>query len=896
MIVDVSAATTSATVLEAPPLCLHDLCAAQAMVRPSAVAVQYGDECLTFAQLESRANRLAHALRKRGATAGQLVCVCVPRSVELVVCLLGVLKSGAAYVPLEPSYPPDRLRYMVTDAGARIILTHTSLAARLPRSGAEVLCIDAAADAIGSELDQPPEPTATPADLCYVMYTSGSTGRPKGSANEHRGLCSLVRDRGLVDFTPLDVVGQSSNVSFDPSALEIWGALANGARLVGLTQNPAVFSNELVAAVREHGVSVLFVPTAVLHLLARGIPDAFRTLRLLYFGGEAADPAALRRVLTAGPPKRLVNIYGPTECSVVSSYHDVTSVAAGATTISIGKPVAHGRLHIVDRALAPVEQGQVGELCLSGAHLGRGYFGRPALTAERFVPDPFATTPGARMFRVLDQARLRADGEVEYLGRTDDQVKIRGHRVELGEVLGTLRRHPNVRDAAVVSYDEGALGLSLCAYVVPSSSDPAFLDSLRRFLRNELPAPMVPSHVLTLPALPLTANGKVDKRALPKPTVRPVRAGAPAVPPRTDLEEYLVRSWERLLGVEPIGVTDNFFEIGGHSLLATRLAAELKASRDPDFHVSSIFRAQTVEKLAALLAAREKAVWPTLVPVQPRGPKPPIFAVCRPNVNAVGYLALSRQLGLDQPFYGLQSQHRDQAIEGPYLPHEYETIARSYIEAMSFIAPEGPYYLVGMCEGAHLAFEMTRLLHASGRRVALIVILDTWPWENTYRPLLHRVHVAGQRLSKVPREERMKTVLKMIPSAVRKVAALGAMAAAGGAEGTSRPARPRTPFEERMYPGPDFVAPKIDAPLTVFRVKRQPFWRVHDPHLGWGDRTTESITVHEIPGTHVGDSHFLREPYVAGVAERLRFCLRQAWATEVSLPSSSGSETARSAG
>jgi natural product biosynthesis luciferase-like monooxygenase protein/amino acid adenylation domain-containing protein/non-ribosomal peptide synthase protein (TIGR01720 family) len=609
---------------------VHSLFEAQASRTPEAVAVVYGGTVLTYAELERRANQLAHRLRTLGVGRGATVGLCVERSADLVVGMLGILKAGAAYVPLDPAYPRERLAWMLVDAGAPVLLTHERLRDALPAEGVRVLALDGEGALEGMPATAP-ESGAGAEDAAYVIYTSGSTGTPKGVCVPHRAVVRLVVETNFIQWRPEDRVAQASNASFDAATFEVWGALLNGARLVGVDRETALAPRAFATWLREEGIGVLFLTTAWFNQVAAEVPDAFRGVRQLQVGGEALDPTPVRRVLREGTPERLLNVYGPTESTTFSTWYLVTDVPEGATTIPIGRPLANTEQYVLDEAMAPVPPGGVGEFWLGGDGLALGYLGRPELTAERFVPHPFSTTPGARLYRTGDHVRLLLNGEVSFVGRLDTQVKVRGFRVEPGEVEAALQRHPAVRQAAVLAREDAVGGSRrLVAYVVPSG-DGASPSDLRAFLTEHLPAYMVPSVFMVLERLPLTPNGKLDRRALPEPsrfesTEEPSRSTAPRGPE----EELVAGLFGELLGVQRVGAYDSFFDLGGHSLLATRVVARIQATFGVSLSLKELFEEPTVGRLAERIrAARqssEAARPPPIVPV-PRDRALPLSAM-----------------------------------------------------------------------------------------------------------------------------------------------------------------------------------------------------------------------------------------------------------------------------
>ncbi|RKH35463.1 amino acid adenylation domain-containing protein [Corallococcus praedator] len=608
---------------------VHGLFEAQAARTPDALAVVYGGSSLTYAGLDSRANQVAHRLLALGVRRGSTVGLCVERSVELVVGMLGILKAGATYVPLDPAYPRERLAWMLADAGAQVLLTQEGLREVLPTEGVRVLALDGEPALEGTPAKAVTTSGAGPDDAAYVIYTSGSTGTPKGVCVSHQAVVRLVVETDFIHVVPEDRVAQASNASFDAATFEIWGALLNGARVVGVDRETALAPRAFATWLKDEGIRVLFLTTAWFNQVAAEAPDAFRGLRQLHFGGEAVDPRPVRQVLRDGPPERLLHVYGPTESTTFSTWHLVTKVAEGAASIPIGRPLANTVQYVLDGSMAPVPPGGVGELWLGGDGLARGYLGRPELTAERFVPHPFSTRPGARLYKTGDRVRLLDDGSVMFVGRADTQVKVRGFRVEPAEIEAVLLRHPSVRQAAVLAREDSVGGSRrLVAYVVASADDAPVTSLLRAFLGVHLPAYMVPSAFMVLERLPLTPNGKVDRRALPDPTGSEF-ANDPTVDfiaPRDPEEEWVAGLLSELLGVSRVGAHDSFFDLGGHSLLATRVVARIHAHFGVSLSLRELFDDPTVARLAERIRVARRSIGserpPPIVRVPRNGPLP----------------------------------------------------------------------------------------------------------------------------------------------------------------------------------------------------------------------------------------------------------------------------------
>lgn len=588
-----------------PRATVGELFERRAAERPDAVALVAGHERLTYAELDARANRLAHRLRAAGVGRDDRVALCLPRCADLTVAILGTLKAGAGYLPLDPAYPPARLAFLLSDAAPRVVLTHAALLDRLPPAGERlVLQLDEAAAELAALPDTPPPPVATPADLAYVIYTSGSTGTPKGVEVEHHSVVGfVVAMQELFELCPDDVVLGFASVNFDVSVFETFGALLSGARLLLAGDDERLDPARLGGLMEHGGVTVTDLPPTVMALLE---PERFRAHRIAFVGGEAFSGGLTTRWSRGG--RRFFNGYGPTECTVTMVVYEC--IGSWDSSPPIGRPIANHVAHVVDRHLEPVPPGVPGELVIGGEGLARGYLGRPVLTTERFVADPFGTASDGRLYRTGDLVKRRADGEIVFLGRLDDQVKIRGLRIELGEIESVLSAHPAVGQAAAQPWDDERGERHLVGYVAPGAGrELPGVPELRAYLAERLPVYMVPAFVVELPALPLTGSGKLDRRALPAPDpARGVGTGGTAEP-RTDTERAVaVEVFAPVLGLDRVGVQDNFFELGGNSLQAARLMSRIRERFAVEVGLADFFSAPTVATLAAAvdkqLAAR----------------------------------------------------------------------------------------------------------------------------------------------------------------------------------------------------------------------------------------------------------------------------------------------------
>jgi amino acid adenylation domain-containing protein len=585
--------------------CIHELFEGQVRQTPNAAAVLHQSMVLDYRTLNSRANQLAHYLRAQGVCAGDLVAISIERSLDLIVGLLAILKAGAAYVPLDATYPDDRLNYMLADSAPAVVLTQAPMRTRLSKPGVPLLVLDELIEQ-GLLTNMPADDLAIeslgPTDLAYIMYTSGSTGQPKGVMIEHRSVVRLVKSADYVTFDANTVMAQASNTSFDAATFEIWGALLNGGKLVLVEKETVLDPERLSQQIREQGINTMFMTTALFNRVAQVKPDSFSTLDTLVFGGEAASPRAVAEIVKHGMPARLVNGYGPTENTTFSTWYSIPAEGFDdALTIPIGRAVADTLLYVLDAQMRPAPIGVPGELYLGGIGLARGYLNRPELTAERFLDNPFVTTPGARLYKTGDLVRWTSEGVIEFLERNDFQVKLRGFRIELGEIEAALAACVGVRDAVVMMREDVSGDKRLVAYLTMSSESSDAAADVREQLAARLPAYMVPDEFMVLPSFPLTPNGKLDRKALPSPN-QGARKHSEYMPPEGQIEQALAKLWQDMLGVALVGRNDNFFELGGHSLLAITLSVRIQEQFLVRLPVEAIFTAADLCTLGRLLS------------------------------------------------------------------------------------------------------------------------------------------------------------------------------------------------------------------------------------------------------------------------------------------------------
>jgi amino acid adenylation domain-containing protein len=692
--------------------CVHELFEVQVSRTPNAVAVVYEDTQLTYAELDARANQLAHYLQAAGVGPEVLVGVLLEGSPETIVTLLAIFKAGGAYVSLDPEYPNERLRFMVRDAGIELLVTTEKLSIRLSDTVVRIIRVDADWPEIANEGEDSPQLFASASSLAYIIYTSGSSGRPKGAMVTHGGVVNCLQwMQQRYELTGQDGFLMHTSLNFDPSVWEIFWPLMVGARVV-VAPSKAMDSNALHYMAEQRVSCAYFVPSLLAVLVKEPRLSECRSLRYLISGGEKL-PLGVMREFQELSRAELHHSYGPTETAIAATEW---TCLADAERVLMGRPIANTQVYVLDGQKEPLPVGVAGELYIGGAGVGRGYAGKAELTAERFVPDRFSGKVGARLYRTGDMVRYDQEGNLEFVGRVDEQVKLRGYRIELEEIEAVLRRHQQVSEAVVVVREEDG-DERLVAYVVSDAE----ASELRAYLKAQLPNYMVPSFFVVLNELPLLPNGKIDRRALPSPDQSTTSDSLTI--PRDVMELQLIQIWKEILGREQIGLSDNFFDLGGHSLLALRLINKVELLIGEKIPVSILFQAATIEQLAATLRQRGRAVREqSLVTIQPDGSRPPLFLVHSASGNVMSYVALSRRLGREQPVYGLQSRGLDPDRE-PTTRVEY--MASEYLPELTSVQPEGPYHLGGWSMGGVIAFEMARQLTAQGKSVAPLVLIDS---------------------------------------------------------------------------------------------------------------------------------------------------------------------------
>ena len=839
--------------------CIHELIEARVERTPQAIAIEDGSQRLTYSELNRRSNQLAHFLRKKNVRADVPVAVCLKRSAELLVALLGVLKAGGACVPLDPDYPSERLSHILRDSRAPIVITQSQLLSVVGATGAEILTLDSIGKLLAGESGENLPVEAIPQSLAYVIYTSGSTGTPRGVQLTHGGLVNHgAASLDVYGFTAADRMLQFASISFDIAIEEILPTWIAGGCVIPRGDDVPLTAAEFLRWITDHKITALDLPTAYWHELVHELAESEHSLpeslRLVIVGGEKASSSAYSAWLKAGGASvRWVNTYGPTEASVIATAYEPDPKKPFPDNLPIGRPIQNVRLYVLDSDLQPVPVGVPGELHIGGTGLARGYLNQPELTAAKFIDDPFSGKPGARLYKTGDMVRRLPDGNLEFVGRMDFQVKIRGFRVELGEIEAVLEKHPTVAQAVVIAREADG-GKQLLAYVIATPEGVAAAE-LREYLKKQLPEYMAPAEFVFLESFPLTPNGKVDRRALPEPQTMELAAAADFAAPRDEFESRMARLWAQVLGREAVGIRDNFFDLGGHSLLALRLTSRIEKEFGRKLTLTAVIQAPTVEEMAQLVQ-RDEVSWSPLVALQSAGTNPTFFFVHGLGGTVMRFHELARHMAPDQPFFCFQAQGIDGKL--PVLD-QVDDMAELYFEHLRRAQPEGPYYLGGYSFGGLVALEMARRLLAAGEEIGLLALVDTYFVSRQAGSSLlgrffslsseQKIAYLKKRATRYRRGIKRRIDSLSLPLAVKVV-----REACAAAEQKYRPS---------VYSGA----------VTLFRASEKALRGLDDAQDGWQQYAAGGLEIHEIDGDH---GNILNEPKVRQLAAALRARLDQA--------------------
>ena len=870
---------------------VHDKVLEQARRTPDAIAVRCGEDTLTYARLRERATRLALELQAKGVGPERCVGLVLSPSTDSIACALGVLLAGGAYLALDPAAPSERIARILADSGSQVVIAHREHQGSLGVMTVPVLTPGPGFwESLPAASEGQLVRSVQSGNLAYVVYTSGSTGEPKGVLVQHR---SVVNHNEAVarafELGPRDRVLQFSPLHFDAAVEEIFPALGTGGMLV--VREDLVSPGEFNDLIDSDGLTVLSLPPAFLHewvtQLTREGSAVPAGLRMVLLGGEKIRPESLALWRARGGAHvPWVNVYGPTECTVTSAFCRISTNSNAFTQamLPIGTPIANAQIYLLDKNFEPVPLRVTGELFISGEGVSRGFLGRPAETAERFLPNPFAATPGQRMYRTGDLGRRHLDGTLEFSGRADRQLKLRGFRIELGEIESALRSHPQVQDAVVTAVTDAHQQKRLVAYFVPLETPGPLPRDLEAHIAKSLPDYMVPSAFVPLEALPLTSTGKVDFSALP-----PLEVSAPreVLAPRTLFELKIAQLFEEVLGITGVGVEQSFFELGGHSLLALRLMDRITEELGVEVALQVLFDAPTVEAVAAAAELGSPPVGATpRVALATHATGTPLFIVHSAFGLATEYYALAQRLSADRPVYGLQASG---LRPGETPSSSVEDMARAYVAAMREVQPHGPYLLAGYSIGGTIAFEMARQLERAGEAVPMLVLLDTWG-----RSLQQTVDAASPGKTVRNAEEALRVMARRFdivlapgPDRDHWTEVMDGLKARGifppGL--TSDDLRRHASLyvaciqaDARYLPG-DYAGE-----LVVVRTDASSEYG--DPSLGWGSVVPGRIALHLVPGTH---QQLLQPPTLDAVARILVSAAAKAQASPtLPLPSAAG--------
>jgi len=816
--------------------CIHQIFEEQAARTPDAVALVCEEQQLSYQALNEKANQLAHYLIKAGVKADDLVAICMDRSFDLVIGLLAILKSGGAYAPLDLTYPPSRLAFMLEDTKARVLLTHSALAEQLPAGSGQVVCLDKCLNDLKRESTENPGCNTSSNNLAYVIYTSGSTGIPKGVEVCHYNIARLVLNNAFARFDNKQNFLLLAPVAFDASTFEIWGGLLHGARCVIYPERVPTMSG-LEKIIKQQHISIIWLTAALFNAVIDEKPQILATVAQILTGGEALSTSHIQRALKQLPDTQLINGYGPTESTTFACCYPIPkSIDPQVHSIPIGYPIANTQTYILDKHLQPVPIGVPGEILIGGDGLARGYLNRPELTAEKFIAHPFTDNAQARLYKTGDLARYLPDGAIEFLGRIDRQIKLRGFRIELGEIESVLGLYPGINEVVVTVREDHPGDKRLVAYLTHSEQEPPQVNELRLFLKEKLPEYMVPAAFVLLDKMPLTANGKLDRKALPVPDPSRPEFEQSYIPPRTANEERLATIWKEVLNIDQIGMHDNFFELGGHSLLAVSLLAQVNREFHTDLPLVTVFNFPTVAQMAELLSTQEaSASFFSLFQIQKEGSKPPLFWIQHHADNGV-----IKHMGKDQPIYCLH--HGIGAPPGSTITSlGVKHLAAHYIEELLMVKPEGPYYLIGHCWGGLVAFEMAQQLNERNKNVPLLIMVDTNVPNSAKSLPLRQQLTRIMSLSPYEFATKFFTKLKRTNSKVAK-----------NIRGTTY--RPEV-FDRDLVDSvvKEYKPKAYSGRVILFTAKhRRSHLRFHvdPPELGWRKLVDGKLTVHEIPVGH----------------------------------------------
>ena len=838
-----------------------------------------GSESLPYRLLNEKANQLAHFLKELRIGPDVPVAICMSRSQDLVIAVIGVLKAGGAYVPIDPSYPKERIGFMLKDSAVPVLITDQEFGESFSASDLRVISLDNQWDKIVQYPNKNLVTDVHPTNLAYIIYTSGSTGVPKGTLITHGGVVNYL-SWCITHYAVARGSGApiNSSIAFDATVTSFFAPLLTGKKVVLLPEKEEIESLAEVLLSRQQFSLVKITPAhleILRHLFADQELDG--QTNCFVIGGEALSAATIELWRKRARSTRLINEYGPTETVVGCCTYEIRSSEYSGDDVPIGRPIANTQMYILDQHMQPVPIGVCGEIYIGGAGVARGYLNRVDLTEQRFVQNPFSKDPRARLYKTGDLGRYLSDGNIVFLGRIDHQVKIRGYRIELGEIESALAKHSLVQQASVVARADNGGDKRLVAYVVTKGAE-ASVNELRSYLGEKLPEYMTPSVFVFMEGLPLTTNGKIDRAALPMPEQVQDASKKSFIAPRTDTEHALKKIFEKCLNQSPIGITDDFFELGGNSVQAAISFSQIRKALGKSLPLSVLILAPTIEKLAAYIDGKtEKKAFSSLVPIQPHGNKRPLFCMHGGLGNVLFYRHLSNHLGSDQPVYGLQAKGLTETEEPSA---SIEEMAAAYIKEIQSVQPHGPYYLTGYCFGAIVAFEIAQQLLRAGEKIAFLGSF------NGIGPVRKQPAKSSSVLRMYPTHSIKQIVMYPILLSkflVRRYSLLAYYGILFRARGVAY-----NFYQKKGSAMPDslrrqYVVDAIDKALKKYNpevyhgqliIFRSPKI-FKNPHLRWNKLVAGGIKTHDMPGKYKNRRFIMHEPYVGSLAEELKKYLDQ---------------------
>ncbi len=857
---------------------LHQIISEQAQATPTKIAITFGDKKISYQQLNQKANQLAGILMANGVQIGDNVGFSIERSIEMVIALLAIMKTGAVYIPLDPQFPLNRINYMLDDSKAVVLLVSEKYKGRY-ESAAKELILEEAWKSLDDYQSADPAVEVSGDDLIYVLYTSGSTGNPKGVQIMHHNLVNfLVSMQQSPEITAADKLLAVTTISFDIAGLELFLPLISGAEIVLASADDAKDGRALLDIIKQQQITMMQATPYTWRIMLEAGWDKKTPLKVLC-GGEALPQDLAEKLLTCATS--LWNVYGPPETTVWST---IKQLKSSEKPISIGRPINNTSVYILDKFMKPRAAGVAGEIYIGGDGVAKGYLNRPDLTAEKFVDDPFTDAPGAKMYRTGDLGKFLENGEIECLGRIDAQVKIRGFRIETGEIEFQLSKEKDIKEGVVIPRPDQNGVDKLVAFIVAdanaaTSDNPSVqIQNWKESLKKSLPDYMVPDNFILLPEMPLTPNGKVDRKELAKNGAAAIEEQYVYVAPRTDMEKLLTGIWAEYLGINKIGVHDNFFELGGHSLIAVKVMGRIEKETGKRLPLATLFEAPTVEKLAHCFAPGKSITWDSLVPIKPKGSKMPLYMVHGAGLNVLLFNTLAANMSPDQPVYGLQAKGLD-GIDEPL--DNIEDIAAHYITAIMAQNPNGPYALAGYSFGGIIAFEMARQLEALGKEVKMLAMFDTYAYRSPhYDPPMTKFYkrtrfFIKRLLHTFTFNNGVKYQLKERSTNIKRRfirmwwnLKYGKNQTQAGIFGYSNKVDVMNEYAQKHYQ----LKPH-DIAVEVFRAENRTFYLDDFEYLGWKPYALKGVYIHPIPGEH---NTIFKAPNDKIFASKLQKCLDEA--------------------